>query len=579
MTEPAEVFSSVIEVEGGEEEETLSKRLMTLRMLYSLIAKTKAGSLLNQLNRPEKLDKILDVIQGTLFLPKPVKVKTELLRRSRPHFKPALTFKEFYAVTPPFGYVAVEVDKKTGKLQYLTVEPTMDKQEELILRRLKMIIKEEAKVPLAVLKDENLIEDYLTRQIKRAIRTYKLEIAEDSVEKFIYYMKRDFLGYGILDILIRDPNIEDISCNGTGIPIYVWHRYHESIPTNVVYNLKEELDTFITRLAYKAGHQISVSRPILEGALPEGFRIHLTLDEISKRGDTFTIRKVRANPFTIIDLIDFGTISPHMAAYFWILLENLRSIIVAGATASGKTALLNSISMFIRPEMKVITIEEVRELRLHENWIPMVTRPSFQQGVQEVTLFDLLKSSLRQRPDYIVVGEVRGEEAYTLFQSISVGHGGLCTIHAENVETIEKRLLTKPMNIPAMMIPMMNAVVLVSRIKLRDSTVRRVLDVSEITGTDDKTGRAIIKRVYEWDSGSDSFIFLSKSVSESHVFKRISRLKHVPMETLLGELEKREHILKWMVKKNLRTYDEVANIVRRYYLDPNEVYNRTRIEA
>ena len=579
MTEPAEVFSSVIEVEGGEEEETLSKRLMTLRMLYSLIAKTKAGSLLNQLNRPEKLDKILDVIQGALFLSKPFKVKAELLRRSRPHFKPALTFKEFYAVTPPFGYVAVEVDKKTGKLQYLTVEPTMDKQEELILRRLKMIIKEEAKVPLAVLKDENLIEDYLTRQIKRAIRTYKLEIAEDSVEKFIYYMKRDFLGYGILDILIRDPNIEDISCNGTGIPIYVWHRYHESIPTNVVYNLKEELDTFITRLAYKAGHQISVSRPILEGALPEGFRIHLTLDEISKRGDTFTIRKVRANPFTIIDLIDFGTISPHMAAYFWILLENLRSIIVAGATASGKTALLNSISMFIRPEMKVITIEEVRELRLHENWIPMVTRPSFQQGVQEVTLFDLLKSSLRQRPDYIVVGEVRGEEAYTLFQSISVGHGGLCTIHAENVETIEKRLLTKPMNIPAMMIPMMNAVVLVSRIKLRDSTVRRVLDVSEITGTDDKTGRAIIKRVYEWDSGSDSFIFLSKSVSESHVFKRISRLKHVPMETLLGELEKREHILKWMVKKNLRTYDEVANIVRRYYLDPNEVYNRTRIEA
>lgn len=492
--------------------------------------------------------------------------------------KPSLMFKEFYPVNDPYGYVGIEIDKETGKLQYLTVEPTMDEHEKQTLRRLKLIIKEEANVPLAVLKDETLIKDYLTKQIKRAIKTFKLKISEDTVEKFIYYMKRDFLGYGILDILIRDPNIEDISCNGTGIPIYVWHRYYESIPTNVIYSSKEELDSFITQLAYKAGHQISVSRPILEGALPEGFRVHLTLEEVSKRGDTFTIRKIRANPFTIVDLIDCGTISPHMAAYFWILIENLRSIIVAGATASGKTALLNSISMFIRPEMKVVTIEEVRELRLHENWIPMVTRPSFQPGVQEVTLFDLLKSSLRQRPDYIAVGEIRGEEAYTLFQSISVGHGGLCTIHAENVETVEKRLLTEPMNIPPMLIPMMNVIVLIGRTKLRGTTVRRALDVSEITGVDDKNGRAMFKKVYEWDPGSDSFIFSLKSASESYVFKKITELTHVPMETLVNELNRREHILKWMVHKKIKTYDDAANVVRSYYLSPNDVYNSARLE-
>ena len=490
--------------------------------------------------------------------------------------KPPLVFKEFYPVNDPFGYVGIQIDKETGKLQYLTIEPTMTDEEKRILARLKTILKEEANVPLSVLKDETLIEEYLTKKIKRAIKTFKLKISKDSVEKFIYYMKRDFLGYGIIDILIRDPNIEDISCNGTGIPIYVWHRYHESIPTNVMYHSKEELDSFITRLAYKAGHQISVSRPILEGALPEGFRVHLTLEEISKRGDTFTIRKIRANPFTIVDLIDFGTISPHMAAYFWILVENLRSIIVAGATASGKTALLNSISMFIRPEMKVVTIEEVRELHLHENWIPMVTRPSFQPGVQEVTLFDLLKSSLRQRPDYIVVGEIRGEEAYTLFQSISVGHGGLCTIHAENVETVEKRLLTKPMDIPSMLIPMMNAIVLIGRTKLRDTTVRRVQEVSEITGVDNKTGRAIFKKVYEWDSGSDSFI--SKSTGESYIFKKITELKYISMEALLNELKRREYILKWMVHKNIKSYDDVADVVRRYYLNPNDVYNRARLE-
>jgi len=492
--------------------------------------------------------------------------------------KMGLTFREFYPVNEPFGYVGIQVEKETGKLQYLAIEPTVNEQEKQILNRLKTILREEANVPLFVLKDEALIEDYLKKQTKWAIKTFGLKIPKESTDKFIYYVRRDLLGYGILDILMRDPNIEDISCNGIGIPIYVWHRYHESIPTNIAYDSKEELGSFVTRLAYKVGHQISVSRPILEGTLAEGFRVHLTLDEVSKRGDTFTVRKIKANPFTVIDLINFGTISPHMAAYFWILVENQRSIIVSGATASGKSALLNSISMFIRPEMKVVTIEEVRELRLHENWIPMVTRPSFQPGVEEVTLFDLLKASLRQRPDYIIVGEVRGEEAYTLFQSISVGHGGLCTIHAENVETVEKRLLTNPMNIPPLLIPMMNVIVSIARAKLRGATVRRVIEVSEITGVQGDTGRAMFQKVYEWDPASDSFIFCIKSASDSHVFQRIAELKHVPMETLLEELKKREFILTWMVQRNTGRYEDVADAVRRYYLNPNEVYNRARLE-
>jgi flagellar protein FlaI len=488
-------------------------------------------------------------------------------------------FKEFYPVNEPFGYVGISIEKETGKLSYLTVEPTMTDEEKQTLTRLKTILKEEASVSLPVLKDASLIESYLTDHIRRALKAYRLNVPDDAVGKFIYYTRRDFLGYGILDILMKDQNIEDISCNGTGIPIYVWHRYYESLPTNVVYSSREELDTFITRLAYKAGHQISVSRPILEGALPEGFRVHLTLEEVSKRGDTFTVRKIKAIPYTIIDLINFGTLSPRMAAYFWILTENLRSIIIAGVTASGKTALLNALAMFIKPEMKVVTIEEVRELYLHENWIPMVTRPSFQPGVEEVTLFDLLKSSLRQRPDYIIVGEIRGEEAYTLFQSISVGHGGMCTIHAENAETVEKRLRTKPMDIPPMLIPLMNAIVCIGRTKIRDTVMRRVLGVSEITGVDHKTDRAKFLDVYKWNYETDSFLFCPKSSSESYVLGRIAELRFVSMETLLDELDRREYLLSWMARKNIKSYDEVAGIVRKYYLNPNEVYNRARLEA
>jgi flagellar protein FlaI len=274
--------------------------------------------------------------------------------------------------------------------------------------------------------------------------------------------------------------------------------------------------------------------------------------------------------------MSLGTLPPSMAAYFWLLVENMRSITIAGVTASGKTALLNSICSFILPEMKVVTIEEVRELRLHDNWIPMVTRPSFQAGVQEVTLFDLLKSSLRQRPDVIIVGEVRGEEAYTLFQSISVGHGGMCTIHADNVETVEKRLLTKPMDIPPMLIPMMNVIALISRTKYRDRVVRRVLDLSEIAGVDNKTERAVFKKLYAWDSRDDTFKLQVESLAQSVALQKVADMKHVPIEGIVEELARREFVLSWMVRKGLMKHDEVSEVIRQYYVNPGEVFNKAR---
>jgi flagellar protein FlaI len=199
--------------------------------------------------------------------------------------------------------------------------------------------------------------EYLNKEIMDVFLKYKKDVAEESKGKYIYYLMRDFLGYGKIDVIMKDHKIEDISCNGVNTPIYVFHKDYESLPTNIIYETEKELSTIITRLAYKAKQQISVAHPILEGTLPEGHRAHITLDEISKRGDTFTIRKYSENPLTIVDLINFGTISLKIASYLWILVENLRSIMICGATASGKTALLNSICMFINPEKKVVTIE------------------------------------------------------------------------------------------------------------------------------------------------------------------------------------------------------------------------------
>ena len=492
--------------------------------------------------------------------------------------KRGLIFKEFYPVNPPFGFAGIQIDEETGALRYLVVEPTLTEEESHILNEVKDRLIERIDIPLEVLRNEEKMEEYLKEEIKRVLKRFRRRVAEEAEEKFIYYLKRDFLGYGKIDILMRDPNIEDISCNGVRTPIYVWHRRYESLPTNVSYDSEEELDAIVRRLAYRSGHQISVAHPILEGTLPEGYRVHLTLDEISKRGNTFTIRKFRANPYTIIDLINFGTLSTEIAAYLWILVENLRSIMICGATASGKTSLLNAIGMFIRPEMKVVTIEEVRELRLHENWIPMVTRPSFQPGVEEVTLYDLLRSALRQRPDYIIVGEVRGEEAYTLFQAIAVGHGGLCTIHAESVDAAIKRLLTKPMNIPKMMMPLMNVLILIRRIKIGDEIARRIVAVEEITGIS-PDGEVMLERRYEWNPEDDSFIYHPPSGWGRDVYRQIMEMKHITREKLMEEQAKRGRILRWMVEKGMNTYEEVAQVIRDYYMKPEEIYSAARLGA
>jgi archaeal flagellar protein FlaI len=489
----------------------------------------------------------------------------------------SMAFRDFYPVNPPFGFVGIEINDERRSLMYHTVEPTLTDDEDALLDRIKKILIDRMNVPLDVLRDSQKMEDYLRNDIQKLFKRFERDIPKESEDKFIYYLKRDFLGYGKIDLLIRDENIEDISCNGHNTPIYVWHRNYESIPTNIIYKSPKELDRTVIRLAYRSGRQVSISHPIMEGTLPEGYRVQITLEEISKRGDTFTIRKFRENPFTIIDLIKNGTLSAEIAAYLWLLVEHGRSIMICGATASGKTTLLNSLSMFIKPEMKVITIEEVRELRLHENWIPMVPRPSYQPGVTEITLFDLLKSALRQRPDYIVVGEVRGEEAYTLFQAIATGHGGLCTIHSDSVEYAIKRLLSRPMNIPAMMVPMMNVLLQIRRVKIGEKVVRRSDTVTETIGLS-ATDQVQFEHRFKWDSIDDNYRFLESAGRGESVFKQIANLRHVPEFELEDEMKRRTKILEWMVSDNMNTYDEVSNIVHTYYVNPEEILTRARFD-
>jgi flagellar protein FlaI len=486
-------------------------------------------------------------------------------------------FSDYYTIKPPFGNSGIYTNEEAGTMEYIVLEPFLSEEEAALLDQIKSFIVDKEDIPFEVLKDDEKIEKYLKDVIEKEFKHYNKKFPPESKDKLEYYLLRDFLGYGPIDLLIYDDNIEDISCNGLGIPIYVWHREYESTPTNIVYNSENELRSIIIRLAYKAGVQISVSNPIIEGTLPNGFRIHLTLSEVSTRGHTFTIRKLRKNPYTLIDLINLGTISPKIAAYLWCLIDNERSVMISGSTGSGKTTLLNAICTFIRPEHKVVTIEDVRELNLHQNWIPMITRTSFQPGLKEITLFDLLKSALRQRPDYIILGEVRGEEAYTLFQAIATGHGGICSIHSDSVESTIKRLGTRPLNIPNHIIPLMNVVIQIKRIQEGDKLVRKVTHVAEIVGNE-VDGTPILRKRFNWDTNSNSFKFQEPGQEDDYLMENISEAKHIPVDRIREEFGRKEIVLKWMTKAGLNDYDEVAGVIRSYYLNPDEVYQRAKLE-
>jgi flagellar protein FlaI len=486
-------------------------------------------------------------------------------------------FSDYYAIKPPFGNSGIYTNEDTGSMEYNIFEPFLGPEEQELLNKIKTVIIDKADIPYDVIQDDKKVEEHLKNIIQKEFKPYEKKIPHETREKIEYFILRDFLGYGKIDLLIHDEKIEDISCNGLNIPIYVWHRDYESIPTNIVFKSENELRSIIIRLAYKAGVQISISNPIIEGTLPNGYRIHLTLSQVSTRGHTFTIRKLRKNPYTLIDLIKLGTISPKLGAYLWCLVENERSIMVSGSTGSGKTTLLNSICTFIKPEHKVVTIEDVRELNLHQNWIPMVTRTSFQPDLRDITLFDLLKSALRQRPDFIVLGEVRGEEAYTLFQAIATGHGGICSIHSDSVESTIKRLGSRPLNIPNHIIPLMNVIVQIRRIVDGENVVRKVTEVAEIVGNK-PDGTPILKKRVSWNHESRSFEFIMPNKDDNYLLMKISEFNHIPPEELVEELERKQLILEWMVKAGIRSHDEVAEVVRSYYLNPDEIYQRARVE-
>jgi len=487
---------------------------------------------------------------------------------------------ERYPLYEPFVHVAIAQNPSTGEFKYILDELQLDILERNVYDRILEILLAEIGSPREEIEDPRV---FFANEAEKIVNKYRISLGwlpDVSWSKILYHAQRNLVGFGRIDALMRDQNIEDISCDGIRKPVYVWHRKYENLETNLVFDDDEELDDAVVKLVHMAGKHVSSAFPIVDASLPGKHRLAVCYRrEVTPFGTAFTIRKFREDPYSIIDLINLGTLSEKMAAYFWTCLENRASVMVLGGTASGKTTLLNALACLIKPGSKIITIEETAELNLPlENWVSLIARRSYGLGESqsgEVTLFDLVKTSMRHRPDILVVGEIRGNEAYVLFQALATGHGGMATMHAENIDSAVKRLIQKPMDIAPAYMPLMNIVLTIQRVHLPKSKTgemkafRRIISVDEIADYED------YRSIFSWRAAEDTF---SSSLKNGNMLPAIAERRGFSWNELLEEMERRENVLRWMRTRNIRSYKDVAGIITEYYSRPREFYER-EVEA
>ena len=480
-----------------------------------------------------------------------------------------------YPLIEPFVYANIRMSQYSKELIYNVLEPELTAEEKEIMKKVAEALIEVVEVELSAVTDEGKAMEYLEKQIKFVMREFGIRLTPEQYVKIMYYIYRNFIGFNEIEPFLQDPNIEDISCDGVGAPIYIVHRKFGSLKTNIVIEDVEYLREFIIKLAERCGRYVSYAEPILAATLPDGSRVSATLaGDVATRGPTFTIRKFGENPLSPVDQIKMMTASAELLAYFWYIIENGASFLVVGGVATGKTSFLNSLCMFIPPESKIVSIEDTRELRIpNEHWVPSLARTGFGiplptgEKYGGVTLFDLLKESFRQNPDYVIVGETRGKEAYVLFQGMSSGHPSMSTFHAGSVDTVIKRLITPPIELSPTLIESLNVITVMIHARDKGKSARRIREVVEIEGVDSATNKVTTRVIFRWNPVTDSY----ERVENSSFLKKIVVAKGATLEKAYEDIERRTQVLEWMFDNNINDYREVTRIIGRYYKEPEKL--------
>jgi len=382
-----------------------------------------------------------------------------------------------------------------------------------------------------------------------------------------YLVLRDKMGMGVLEPLIRDPYIEDISCSGLG-NVFVEHKVFKGLKSSVNFETHDELDNFVLKLSEKIKRPVTVRSPIVDAVLPDGSRINVVYGrDVSKQGSNFTIRKFTDTPLSILELVEFGSLDYMMAAYMSLVIGDGLNVFVSGETASGKTTLMNALTTFIPPDAKIVSIEDTPELQVpHKNWIREVSKMSAPgEGGANVTMFELLKAALRQRPNIIIIGEIRGEEGAIAFQAMQTGHACMATFHAASVEKLIQRLTGHPISVPKTYVDNLNVVVIQSAVKLPNGKKgRRALSIAEIVGYDPSSNSFSFIEVFRWDPVKDKFDFVGNM--NSYVLEQKIALKRgIPpyqKQRIYAEVERRARILEKLHKeRGIRNFYELLRIL------------------
>lgn len=486
-----------------------------------------------------------------------------------------------YALIEPYAYVNIRWNEKTQEVVYTLIEPPLTKKESEVLKKLMEMVVDLLDINLMNVTEMGAVKKYLRDKVDMLIEDYDFELTKPEYDKVNYYMDRNFLGLGTIEPLMQDPQIEDISCDGVGVPIFIFHRKYGSMKTNITFDQDEELNKFLTKLSQRCGKHISVADPLVDGALPDGSRLQATYSsggDIATKGSTFTIRKFTKDPLTIVDLMNFGTIPSTMAAYLWLAIEFRSSVLIAGGTATGKTSCLNTLCLFLHPETKIVSIEDTPELALpHEHWVAKISRtgygPDMGEGRKrgEISMYDLLRAALRERPDEIIVGEVRGKEAYVLFQAMATGHAGMATIHAEATDAVINRLVTAPISLSPGLLQHLNLILVMTNTRIKGVDVRRVKEVVEILGVDMKSEKPYTNQLFKWVPSGDYYEFSS---DRSYILNKIVGEKGISEGSVWEELQRRTAVLEWMKKEGIRYYKDVGRIIAIYYKNPDDILKR-----